>query len=200
MARPAKFDRDEALEFVMNEIWRNGYEACSVKAISEKLGITRSSFYNTFTSREALFMEAFALYVARAPDRMLSEFEPGGSVRELMTKLFRKLCRQRAADPEARGCMAINCIAELVGVDPALGGVLEKAVKAKRKKIEQLLIAAADSGEIEDDGELAGKALAVMNLLVGLNLMSKVVRSEKQLWASAKAGLEGLGLYAAEAR
>ena len=200
MARPTKFDREEALEFVMNEIWRNGYEACSVKAISEMLGITRSSFYNAFTSREALFLEAFALYVAQAPDKALGDFEPGASVRELMTKVFRNLCRQRAADPEARGCMAVNCIAEIVGVDPALGGVLEKAVNAKRRKIEHLLIAAAKNGEIEDDGDLAGKALAVMNLLVGLNLMSKVVRSEKQLWASAKAGLEGLGLYAAGAR
>lgn len=196
MARAAKFDRDEALEFAMNEIWRNGYEACSVKAISEKLGITRSSFYNAFGSREALFAEAFSRYLAQAPDRVLADFQPGDSVRELMTKLLRKLCRLRAADPEARGCMAVNCIAELVGVDAEIGGVLETAVNAKRKRIEQILVAAARTGEIEDDGDLPAKALAVMNLLVGINLMAKVVRSEKQLWASAKAGLEGLGLYA----
>ena len=197
MARPSNFDRQQAIEFVMNEIWRNGYEACSVKAMSAKLGITRSSFYNAFTSREALFREALDLYAAQAPDRMLAEVKADGSVRELMTELFRKICKLRAADPEARGCMAVNCIAELVGADPELGGVLEKAVNTKRKRIEQLLLHAARRGEIEDDGNLSGKALAVMNLLLGVNLMSKVVRSEKQLWASARAGLEGLGLLAA---
>ena len=51
MARPSKFDRKEAVELAMNEIWRDGYEANSVKALSEKLGITRSSFYNAFSSR-----------------------------------------------------------------------------------------------------------------------------------------------------
>jgi len=34
-----------------------------------------------------------------------------------------------------------------------------------------------------------------MNLLAGINLMSKVVRNEQELWASAEAGLIGLDLY-----
>ena len=61
MARPSKFDRQTAVELVMNDIWRSGFEANSVKAISEKLGITRSSFYNAFGSREALFLEALSV-------------------------------------------------------------------------------------------------------------------------------------------
>ena len=48
MGRPAKFDRDKAIEIIMNEIWKKGYEACSVKALSEKLSITRPSFYHAF--------------------------------------------------------------------------------------------------------------------------------------------------------
>lgn len=49
--------------------WRDGYQANSVKALSERLGITRSSFYNAFESREAMFMEAFERYLERSPDR-----------------------------------------------------------------------------------------------------------------------------------
>lgn len=197
MSRPAKFDRQEALEIVMNEIWRSGYEACSAKAISEKLGITRSSFYNAFGSREALFKEALDAYIANAPDKMLALSEKGESVSALFTRLFKEVCKVRAADPEARGCMAVNCIAELVGVDPVLGPYLEKAVRAKRKRLEQLLRQAADNGEIKDDGNLKAKALALFNLLIGINIMAKVVRSEKELWEAAKAGLIGLGLYRA---
>ncbi len=54
MGRPSKFDREAAIDKVMQEVWRNGFERASVKALSERLGITRSSFYNAFDSREAL--------------------------------------------------------------------------------------------------------------------------------------------------
>lgn len=68
MGRPKAFDRDLAVEVVMNEMWERGYDACSVKAISEKLGITRSSFYNTFGSREKLFFEVIDVYLKESPD------------------------------------------------------------------------------------------------------------------------------------
>jgi hypothetical protein len=51
MARPAKFDRQQAVDIVMNEIWKNGFELSSVNALSNRLGITRPSFYNVQPGR-----------------------------------------------------------------------------------------------------------------------------------------------------
>lgn len=198
MGRPRKFDRQAAVEAAMNEIWKNGLEASSAKALSERLGITRSSFYNAFGSREALFKEALDLYVSKAPDSVLADVRADASVLAVLTCLFREVCRVRAADPEARGCMAINCVAELVGVDATLGPVMEDAVRHSLARFERLLRQAAANGEILDSGDLTWKALALQNLLIGLNVMSKVVRSEEELWAGAELTLKGLGLYRPE--
>jgi len=195
MGRPVQFDRQAAVEMVMNEIWRNGFEANSVKAISEKLGITRSSFYNAFGNREALFLEALALYFSKSPDKALAMVDNDVSVLKVLTEVFREVCRSRAADPEARGCMAVNCVAELVGVDDTLGPVLEKAILGSLNRLENLLAQAAANGEIDDKGDLREKALALQNLLIGLNVMAKVVRAEDDLWAAARQTLDGLGLY-----
>jgi len=195
MGRPAKFDRQAAIERVMNEIWRNGFESCSVKAISEKLGITRSSFYNAFGSREALFLEALALYFSKSPDKALSALDAETSILKVLTRVFKEVCRTRASDPEARGCMAVNCVAELVGVDETLGPVLEKAILSSLDRLKSLLDQAAANGEIDDNNDLEEKALALQNLLIGLNVMAKVVRSEDDLWAAAKQTLKGLALY-----
>jgi len=196
MGRPAKFDRDRAVEIVMNEIWKNGFAACSVKAISEKLGITRSSFYNAFGSRAGLFEEALERYFAQSPDRVLSRVDNETRVIPLLVRMFRGLCRARAGDPEGRGCMAVNGVAELVGVNDSLGPVLERAVLGSLERLEHLLRRAAANGEIEDRGDLRDKALALQNLLIGLNVMGKVVRSEEDLWLAARQTLTGLGLYA----
>ena len=196
MGRPAEFDRDQAVEIVMNDIWMNGYEACSIKGISEKLGITRSRFYNAFGSREALFEEALELYFSRTPDRVLAQAEGDIRIVPMLTKMFKDVCRTRAADPQGRGCMAVNCVAELVGVNESLGPMLERAVLGSLDRLEHLLRRAAANGEIEDRGDLREKALALQNLLIGLNVMCKVVRSEKDLWRAARQTLKGLGVYA----
>jgi len=195
MARPSKFNRDEAVEFVMNEIWRNGYEASSVKALSEKLGITRSSFYNAFGSREELFREALVLYFGQSPDKALATATPGMPIKKLLTNTFRQACKTRAADPEGRGCMAINSVTELCNVHEDLGPLLTKAVLGSISRIEQLLTWAVAQGEIDADIDLHAKALALQNLLIGLNVMCKVVSDEDELWTTAKTTLAGLDLY-----
>lgn len=195
MGRPAKFDRDQAVEIVMNEIWKNGFEACSVKSISEKLGITRSSFYNAFQSRADLFEEVLERYFGQSPDRVLFQVDSDTRIIPLLTQMFADVCRARASDSEGRGCMAINCVAELVGVNEVLGPILERAVLGSLDRLEHLLRHAAANGEIEDHGDLREKALALQNLLIGLNVMCKVVRSEKDLWSAARQTLKGLGIY-----
>jgi len=195
MGRARQFDRDAAVEWAMNEIWRVGFDACSVKAISEKLGITRSSFYNTFESREALFLEALECYFKTSPDRMLDEFSEFSSPLKLLTQVFKEICRIRASDPEHRGCMAINNISELVGVNEPLGQVLENAVLFRIARLEQLLNRSISLGELPDNIDIHSLALAIQNLTMGLNTLSKIIKSEGELWATATITLKALGVY-----
>lgn len=196
MARPSKFNREQAVEHVMHEIWRNGYRASSVKALSESLGITRSSFYNAFGSREALFQETLALYCDQSPDKALATAQPGMPVKQLLTNTFRAACKARASDPEFRGCLAINSVVELCNTDPILGSVMNDAVLQNLARFEQLLVWAVEQGEIDAATDVHAKALALQNLLMGLNAMCKVVTAEEDLWQAAMTTLEGLDLYA----
>lgn len=195
MARPSKFNRDTAVESAMHKMWKNGMSACSVKALSEHLNISRSSFYNAFGSREGLFKEALDLYTTRAPDRMLADIDANEEILPAITRMFREVCRVRAADPDAKGCMAVNCVADLVGVDKALGPVLEEKIKQSLDRFAELLQRAARNGEIPKKAALREKALALQNLLIGINILAKVIRSEADLWATARQTLRGLGLY-----
>lgn len=199
MGRPLQFDHEEALDVAMNALWRSGYDACSVKALSEQLGITRSSFYNTFGSREALFEAALARYFEQAPDRPLALAKRGGSVKGLISDTFRSVCRARAADPQGRGCLAVNSVAELCNVHDRLGRLMEEALFGHRARIEELLGWAVEQGEIPKDSDIHALALAVQNLLIGINVLSKVVRNEAELWLTARTTLGGLGLLAEHA-
>jgi len=194
MGRPKEFDRDEAVVTVMNEIWEHGYEACSTKGISEKLGITRSSFFNAFGTREELFREVLEIYNGPGPDREWFPIDETGSVLKVISEVFHTVCKARVDDDAARGCLVINSIAELVHRNERLGPVVEDTFSANIEYLEQVLAVAAQRGEIEKC-DLRVKALALQNVLIGLNVMSKVIRDEDELWAATKHTLQALQLY-----
>lgn len=179
----------------MNEIWRGGYEAASVKALSERLGITRSSFYNAFGSREALFRAILERYAAQSPDRVIPEADGTISVRRLITSVVREVCHLRAVDPEGRGCLIVNTIGELSAGEGQPGHWLVGMLRQRIGQIEALLEAAIQSGELPETTDPKALASAVQMLLIGLNTMSKAERDEAALWSAARLSLIGLGLY-----
>lgn len=195
MARPAKFKREEAVETAMNAFWRHGFEPNSVKALSERLGMSRSSFYNAFGSRENLFREALELYASQTPDQPLAQAKPGAPVKALLTHTFRNICKVRAGDPEGRGCMAVNSVAELCNTHDELGQFTADAILGSVSRIERILEWGVAQGEISEEADIAVLALSLQNLIIGLNVLCKIVPDEDRLWSVASVTLRGLDLF-----
>lgn len=195
MARPSKFNREEAISIAMHEFWRSGYETNSVKAISEKLGITRSSYYNAFVTREGLFKLALAAYFDQSPDKILYGELPDMEIRELLTFTFFEICRVRAEDPESRGCLAINSLTELGNTHDEIGPLLINSILGSVERIEELLDIAAVNGELPKDADTHGLALALQTLMIGINAFSKALKEESELRLTVKTTLMALGLY-----
>jgi TetR/AcrR family transcriptional repressor of nem operon len=195
MGRARKFDRDEAIDWVMNEIWRVGFEACSVKAISERLGITRSSFYNSFGSREALFLEAFERYSKASAHSNLTNVVKTSSPLNLLNQLFREVCEERVSDQEHRGCMMVNSMSELIGVHPELGPIIANFTNNSIRLFEVLLKQSIDQGELPEDTDVHSLALVIQSLLIGINTLSKVVHKKEELLLTVNTTLKALGLF-----
>lgn len=195
MARRLQFDRDEAVRRVMELIWREGYEAANVKAASEHLGIARSSYYNAFGSREALFAEALMLYIKEAPDRALREAPADMSVKKVITTLIRDVCRIRSDDKDRKGCLAVNCLGELGGSGGAPGELLHSLFQENIVRMQAFMERGVASGELSPNEDLRTKALALKSILISLNLIAKMGLSEEDLWRQAVALLDGIGLF-----
>ena len=191
--RPVEFDRAAAVQAAMGEFWKRGFEAVSASDLAAAMSIERSSFYNSFGSRERAFLEALQAYGQLVPDRALAGIGPGQRVGPVVRGVFREICRVRAGDPDARGCLIVNSIGELVGVNKRLGRRIEAAVTNGVEVYARLLKQAAAQGEIRAPADIRAAARTFVAFVSGLNTISKVVRSESELWAMCEAFLQRFG-------
>ncbi len=192
--RPPGFARTDAVDAAMNLFWKKGFRAVSASDLADAMSIQRSSFYNSFGSREQVFREALQRYAGQTPDAPLYRVRPGEAVVPILVSVLRDICRVRAADPGARGCLVCNGIAELVGVEKTIGPLLEDAMANMAGAVERLLRQAVQRKELTLPTDAATAAKSFVAFLIGLNTISKVVRSERQLWAMCRPFLRGLGV------
>ena len=75
MARPREFDANDALEQAMQVFWDKGYQSASLNALTEAMGISKSSFYEAFGSKHELYLSALEHYNATVSGRVVGQFE-----------------------------------------------------------------------------------------------------------------------------
>lgn len=194
MNRPIEFDRDGALSVLMDEIWQHGFGTCSVNSMSETLGITRSSFYNAFGSKEKLFTEILHIYSESGPGKDMFNINDSRSVLSSITEKMFDICKFQEEDKECRGCLAASSIQEIVKNNEELEPVLKDFFNQNVQYFEETISIAIKRGELEDC-DVRVKALCLQNMMIGLSEMSKIFRKKGELWAICQHSLKSLGLY-----
>jgi len=115
--RPPKFDRAAALEAAMKLFWERGYEGAYFEELTAAMGISPSTFYNSFGSKEALYEEAAEFYNA-GPGSFFAKALSLPNARDAVEQLIRV-----AAEALTREDLPAGCMVSLAGtqVAPSLG-------------------------------------------------------------------------------
>ena len=184
----------------MDLFWLRGYTAVTVSDLADAMGLQRSSFYNSFGTRDAVFLEALRHYGGQSPDVVLDHVAPDEPVVPTLVALLRTVCRVRARDPHARGCLTFNSLAEVDTSDRQVRQTLSRMMARRTRVVERLLRRAVARGEMPPPANATAAARGFVTFLVGLNTLSRVVRSERALWATCVEYLHGLGIDAGGVR
>ncbi|MGW4831613.1 TetR/AcrR family transcriptional regulator [Amycolatopsis sp. SB7-3] len=172
MARPKEFDERAAVGRAMDAFWARGYEGTSTQALCEATGLGRSSIYNTFTSKHALFMRALDHYAERGITARTALLEESGTGVERFRALFAYTIDEEVEHP-GRGCLVVNTVAEFGERDPEV----KARIDADTRRHIALLSACAEEGQLDgtiDGGREPGAVAEFAHSTVaGLRLMSR---------------------------
>ena len=146
--RPSTFDRTEALNQAMKLFWEQGYEGTSFDQLIQAMGISPSSFYNSFGSKEQLYKEATDAYMNMSGGWFAGSLFGTADTREA----FEKLLDATAVEFTRRGHPS-GCMISLAGthLPPELGSV-RKTMAEHRASAEEMMAQRLRKGV--EDGDL----------------------------------------------
>ncbi|MEM5584273.1 TetR/AcrR family transcriptional regulator [Roseibium sp. AS2] len=145
----------------MRVFWQKGFEATSLDDLTGAMGLSRSSFYGTFDSKQTLFLRALEHY-SRNGLRNLKEVADtaeGDAVAAMM---------QALSDPNGgpRGCLLVNCITELAPHDEKVAAIGRRHLES----IEELFARAIDP---DNPDAVRDRASAYSSLAIGTLALRK---------------------------
>lgn len=183
--RPLAFIPDAALEAAMHLFWERGFEATSLQDLERRMGLGRSSFYNSFGSKRALFERVLAEYERRG-ERIFIALETGRLGLADVHAFFASLTKGLCAAPRKPGCLMVNSIVEFGGMDPHVAGSGRRYFGRVRAALMAALRRAAKRGEIAPGG-LEGRAGLLLSIAIAMNVQARAGASAEELSALAKA-------------
>ena len=113
MARKKEFNEEEVLAKALQAFWCKGYEGTSMQDLVEAMGINRFSIYDTFESKEKLYLLALRQYQEQQYRQMTQFYGQTGSVRKAVEALLDKIITDTITDKDKKGCFIVNATTEM---------------------------------------------------------------------------------------
>ncbi|MEU7084993.1 TetR/AcrR family transcriptional regulator [Streptomyces achromogenes] len=196
MARPRTFDEEQALDAAMRTFWRKGYEATSTEDLCAATGLGRSSIYNTFKSKRALFQRVLHRYMTTMNAGQLAVLEdPALSGADRIRALFARVLDGDAENrPTGRslGCLGVNTTIELAGRDAVAAGMLERDTARRLDSLRAAVEAGRRDGSITSARDAGDLARFLNATIAGLRVSAQGGADRAALDAIAAIALDAL--------
>ncbi|MEV5242326.1 TetR/AcrR family transcriptional regulator [Streptomyces cinnamoneus] len=187
MARPRKFDEEQAVDAALEAFWATGYEATSTQELCEATGLGRSSIYNTFHSKRDLFRRALGLYIDRRTGELTELLDSDLTIHaKIGTMLARVVAEESEHD---RGCFFVNSAIELADRDAEVAQELERDYRRRLDALTAAIESGRRDGDIDGGKDARALAHFVIATVSGIRVSARAGADRAALESIARTAL-----------
>lgn len=174
MPRPKAFDPTEALDCALAVFWHKGYEATSLQDLLGAMTLSKSSFYETFGSKHALYLAAIDRYceTTLAPYLRILRDQDGG--RQAIADVFAILVNRLDCPEGRRGCFMNNAAIESAPHDAVAEARVREAQRSLEDAFYRAVRRAQTQGQVAPEKDTRALARFLASSMHGLLVMAKV--------------------------
>ncbi|TNE76291.1 MAG: TetR/AcrR family transcriptional regulator [Gammaproteobacteria bacterium] len=179
--RPREFDIDRALESATRQFWAVGYEATSMADLLQAMKLSKSSLYQTFGSKEALFIRCLQYFQTTMANDLLSKLESAASPRQFLVDYLQSVIDEASRASGRKGCLLVNTANELAQRNPAIRDAVSEGAAQMMKVFASALERAVAQGEIHPSQSVEDLTRYYFSSVSGLRTMVKAGASREEL-------------------
>ncbi len=170
IGRPREFDGDTVVDAVVELFWEQGYAATSIGDVVARTGLSKSSLYGAFGSKDELFRLALDRYLADHEAMVGAMLLSGTGGLDDIDAILDQVGAQAEAVGPMRGCFIVNTSTELGLTEPAVVDCGNRHRALLREGFEAALARAAAAGEFDAD-RIGPTANVLVTTMIGLAVM-----------------------------
>ncbi|MGX1755797.1 TetR/AcrR family transcriptional regulator [Streptomyces lydicus] len=187
------FNPDIVLDDALQIFWRQGLPTTGIQALVTATGVSRSSLYATFGSKDGLYAAALGRYIAQHSIPAFAHLSSAASGLTAIEEFFSGLIEVRCSGPVAGwGCMVTNAYAGPECTAPGIHTLLEEHHTMLEGAMRTALGTAEDLGQLQPDSDLDASAAVLATLAYGVNLRSRAGADAQALTDTVAAALAPL--------
>ncbi len=157
----------------MQVFWAKGYEATSLQDLIHAMGISKSSFYETFGSKHESFMSAIEHYEGTVTKRLAGVLEGDAPARKAIAEVFDAIIKAAVAEGDRRGCLLCNSAVEVSPHDSEAAALVATGLARVEKAFHRAVVRGQDAGEIPAERDARALARYLTSSANGLQVMAK---------------------------
>lgn len=149
MARNVEFNETEAIQKAMEVFWRKGYNATSMRDLTDAMKINSSSLYNTIGDKHQLFLKCLTHYTDLRKKDFQRRSERNDLPIDILLDFLNDAVKSIITDPNA--CMAVKTAFEFNADDKEIQYILKEDAEFTRNFIIDIITKAKNSGALNKE-------------------------------------------------
>lgn len=185
MGRQREFDEDHALAAATQVFWQQGFDASSMPTLLDAMGLSKSSFYEAFGSKDALFERCINGYADRMIFELRAMLERSPSGLKFIRGVLLGVADQTKDETTRLGCLIMNTATEFGQREPAVARMVTQHLGRFEDVFARALERAKDEGEWRTSRPTKSMARFLVCGLSGLKTMVKAGASRANIRETA---------------